>query len=151
MLSINRHSLVLLLDNRSRNYNNNLDLTRVILCWFCSFTIPILSEQLEAYIDKTSVDQAIKLKSTWDKSPFSKIRLFSDVLERIKRTSFLQEVSQCRVWFHTMHKTMKKNIDSFDRINRSTRVIRDSYFEIYKWLKFSLYFYKLIQKFSSSI
>lgn len=151
MLSINRHSLVLSLDNRSRNYNNNLDLTRVILCWFCSFTIPILSEQLEAYIDKTSVDQAIKLKSTWDKSPFSKIRLFSDVLERIKRTSFLQEVSQCRVWFHTMHKTMKKNIDSFDRINRSTRVIRDSYFEIYKWLKFSLYFYKLIQKFSSSI
>lgn len=130
MLSINRHSLVLSLDNRSRNYNNNLDLTRVILCWFCSFTIPILSEQLEAYIDKTSVDQAIKLKSTWDKSPFSKIRLFSDVLERIKRTSFLQEVSQCRVWFHTMHKTMKKNIDSFDRINRSTRVIRDSYFEI---------------------
>lgn len=130
MLSINRHSLVLLLDNRSRNYNNNLDLTRVILCWFCSFTIPILSEQLEAYIDKTSVDQAIKLKSTWDKSPFSKIRLFSDVLERIKRTSFLQEVSQCRVWFHTMHKTMKKNIDSFDRINRSTRVIRDSYFDI---------------------
>lgn len=130
MLSINRHSLVLSLDNRSRNYNNNLDLTRVILCWFCSFTIPILSEQLEAYIDKTSVDQAIKLKSTWDKSPFSKIRLFSDVLERIKRTSFLQEVSQCRVWFHTMHKTMKKNIDSFDRINRSTRVIRDSYFDI---------------------
>lgn len=130
MLSINRHSLVLLLDNRSRNYNNNLDLTRVILCWFCSFTIPILSEQLEAYIDKTSVDEAIKLKSTWDKSPFSKIRLFSDVLERIKRTSFLQEVSQCRVWFHTMHKTMKKNIDSFDRINRSTRVIRDSYFDI---------------------
>lgn len=130
MLSINRHSLVLSLDNRSRNYNNNLDLTRVILCWFCSFTIPILSEQLEAYIDKTSVDQAIKLKSTWDKNPFSKIRLFSDVLERIKRTSFLQEVSQCRVWFHTMHKTMKKNIDSFDRINRSTRVIRDSYFDI---------------------
>lgn len=130
MLSINRHSLVLSLDNRSRNYNNNLDLTRVILCWFCSFTIPILSEQLEAYIDKTSVDQAIKLKSTWDKSPFSKIRLFSDVLERIKRTSFLQEVSQCHVWFHTMHKTMKKNIDSFDRINRSTRVIRDSYFAI---------------------
>lgn len=130
MLSINRHSLVLSLDNRSRNYNNNFDLTRVILCWFCSFTIPILSEQLEAYIDKTSVDQAIKLKSTWDKSPFSKIRLFSDVLERIKRTSFLQEVSQCRVWFHTMHKTMKKNIDSFDRINRSTRVIRDSYFDI---------------------
>lgn len=130
MLSINRHSLVLSLDNRSRNYNNNLDLTRVILCWFCSFTIPILSEQLEAYIDKTSVDQAIKLKSTWDKSPFSKIRLFSDVLERIKRTSFLQEVSQCRIWFHTMHKTMKKNIDSFDRINRSTRVIRDSYFDI---------------------
>lgn len=130
MLSINRHSLVLSLDNRSRNYNNNLDLTRVILCWFCSFTISILSEQLEAYIDKTSVDQAIKLKSTWDKSPFSKIRLFSDVLERIKRTSFLQEVSQCRVWFHTMHKTMKKNIDSFDRINRSTRVIRDSYFDI---------------------
>lgn len=130
MLSINRHSLVLSLDNRSRNYNNNFDLTRVILCWFCSFTIPILSEQLEAYIDKTSVDQAIKLKSTWDKSPFSKIRLFSDVLERIKRTSFLQEVSQCRIWFHTMHKTMKKNIDSFDRINRSTRVIRDSYFDI---------------------
>lgn len=107
----------------------NFDLTRVILYWFCSFTISILSEQLEAYIDKTSVDQAIKLKSAWDKSPFSKIRLFSDVLERIKRTSFLQEVSQCRVWFHTMHKTMKKNIDSFDRINRFTRMIRDSYFE----------------------